>query len=357
MAIWADKGTPAALSTGLSTEPPVGCVECPEAFQLIRTWLKICEQTHDECRKAICGTQVEEDNPPELPTRVLDVGRIGAKDLILKETNGLRGKFCALSYCWGPCTVDTLMTTESNLEKHRSKIEYDALPKTLQDTVKVTREIGIRYLWIDRLCIVQDSKEDWDAESKRMDSVYQNAHLLEERHTACTVAECPDWEWILSRYSERQLTHKTDRLRAVEGVARAFLRARADEYRWGVFQSGLPSQLLWMRSHIETGSDDLAGVPSWSWAARGGEKKFWGIGMDSTQEISSEQIRIDSSGNMSLHGLVEEYKMLRYETQQDHMQLAEIWALELGVKQRKGFDILASRLGDGQWYPTTSVSK
>ncbi|RYO80571.1 hypothetical protein DL766_005856 [Monosporascus sp. MC13-8B] len=65
------------------------------------------------------------------------------------------------------------------------------------------------------------------------------------------------------------------------------------------------------------------------WAARGGEKTFWAAGMKLMPGIGSEQIRIDSSGNMSLHGPVEEYKMFRYEAQPDHMPLAEFWALEL----------------------------
>ena len=51
---------------------------------------------------------------------------------------------------------------------------------TFQDAVKVTRELGKRYLWIDSLCIIQDSEEDWKKESRKMENVFENAY--------CTIA-------------------------------------------------------------------------------------------------------------------------------------------------------------------------
>lgn len=49
------------------------------------------------------------------------------------------------------------------------------LAANFRDTVKITRELGIRYLWIDSLCILQDSMSDWQVESAKMAAVYQNA--------------------------------------------------------------------------------------------------------------------------------------------------------------------------------------
>jgi hypothetical protein len=48
------------------------------------------------------------------------------------------------------------------------------LPKTFQDAIAITRKLDIRYLWIDSLCIIQDSIEDWAAESSGMGDVYKN---------------------------------------------------------------------------------------------------------------------------------------------------------------------------------------
>jgi hypothetical protein len=59
-------------------------------------------------------------------------------------------------------------------------LKFDDLARTFQDAVVITRHLGIRYLWIDTLCIMQDSKEDWAAEGCRMGKIYENS--------ACTIA-------------------------------------------------------------------------------------------------------------------------------------------------------------------------
>jgi hypothetical protein len=51
------------------------------------------------------------------------------------------------------------------------------LPKTFKEAVFVTRQLGIRYLWIDSLCIVQDNEEGWQKESSKMQSGYRNSYL------------------------------------------------------------------------------------------------------------------------------------------------------------------------------------
>lgn len=56
----------------------------------------------------------------------------------------------------------------------------DDLPKTFQDAVKVTRGLGIQYLWIDFLCIIQGKGDDWKDESEKMEQVFASAY--------CTVA-------------------------------------------------------------------------------------------------------------------------------------------------------------------------
>ncbi|KAF2996915.1 hypothetical protein E8E13_005939 [Curvularia kusanoi] len=57
-------------------------------------------------------------------------------------------------------------------------IDFTSLPKNFQDAVTVTRGLGVKYLWIDALCIVQDDMDDWEKESGKMTSVYHNAHLV-----------------------------------------------------------------------------------------------------------------------------------------------------------------------------------
>lgn len=56
-------------------------------------------------------------------------------------------------------------------------IELSTLPLTLQDAVHVTRDMGLKYLWIDALCIIQDSWDDMEGEIKAMASTYKNAYV------------------------------------------------------------------------------------------------------------------------------------------------------------------------------------
>jgi hypothetical protein len=56
-------------------------------------------------------------------------------------------------------------------------IAFESLPALFQDAVVATRNLGIPYLWIDSICIIQDSKQDWEAESAKMGSVYRNAYV------------------------------------------------------------------------------------------------------------------------------------------------------------------------------------
>lgn len=116
----------------------------------------------------------------KLPTRILDVG-LDSSDNILRlyEPCGKRGLYIALSHCWGdPSTVTLPKTTQSTLKAHLDGIEWSSLSKTFQDAVTITRKLGIQYIWIDSLCIIQGDKEDWEVESAKMASVYGDAYLV-----------------------------------------------------------------------------------------------------------------------------------------------------------------------------------
>jgi hypothetical protein len=54
----------------------------------------------------------------------------------------------------------------------------DDFPLTLRDAIKTARILGMSYIWIDSICIVQDSIEDWEEESSQMDKVYGQAELV-----------------------------------------------------------------------------------------------------------------------------------------------------------------------------------
>ncbi|KAF5626206.1 het domain protein [Fusarium sp. NRRL 52700] len=135
---------------------------------LAREWLNACcraQGKHANCTKTAIST---------LPTRVISVGNgTESPRLVVTEPNQ-QAHYAALSHCWGGKTPT--MTTLSNLEAYTVSLP-DNLPQTFQDALKVARALDIPYIWIDSLCIVQDSPEDWKHEASLMAQVYANAHV------------------------------------------------------------------------------------------------------------------------------------------------------------------------------------
>jgi Heterokaryon incompatibility protein (HET) len=125
-----------------------------------------------------------------MPTRVVDVGREGDKEPRLVLTADLpvaaplstatARRYLALSHCWGLNMPSTATTTSFTIDERLKAIPLAGLSRTFADFISIARRTHIRYVWIDSLCIIQDSKEDWEKEAAQMASVYSNAH--------CTVA-------------------------------------------------------------------------------------------------------------------------------------------------------------------------
>lgn len=109
-----------------------------------------------------------------LPTRVLDVGTVDdPRRLRLFLTASIEGSYVALSHCWGG-PISPLLSTET-IEPFQEGLQFDSLPANFRDAISVTRGLGIQYLWIDSLCIIQNSPTDWEIESKKMGAIYRDA--------------------------------------------------------------------------------------------------------------------------------------------------------------------------------------
>ena len=114
-----------------------------------------------------------------MPTRVLEICEDYANPSVrLIGSEGQTGRFIALSHCWGSTGKQPLRTTSKNLNSHQNMIQFQDLPKTFQDCVEFSQGMGIKYVWIDSLCIIQDDHQDWLSESARMRNVYQNATVV-----------------------------------------------------------------------------------------------------------------------------------------------------------------------------------
>lgn len=129
------------------------------------SWIYECSEHHTEC---VSGTQTV------LPTRVIDIGDEG-DDPILVMSQGRQGRWVSLSHCWGK--VQPMKTEIGSLRDRFAGLPLLELPPLFQDAITITRRFGYKYLWIDSLCIVQDSLEDWNKESANMGHIYKNSAL------------------------------------------------------------------------------------------------------------------------------------------------------------------------------------
>jgi Heterokaryon incompatibility protein (HET) len=130
------------------------------------------------------------DSTAWLPTRLINVGTdLDDKDPFLYITSQASVKYqppttrgnityLTLSHCWGTSRPARLLL--DNHDSMLASIPLRSLPKTFIDAIHITRRLGFTYLWIDSLCIIQDSKEDWHREAVRMEEVYRNSE--------CTIA-------------------------------------------------------------------------------------------------------------------------------------------------------------------------
>ncbi|PQE04905.1 heterokaryon incompatibility protein [Rutstroemia sp. NJR-2017a BBW] len=138
----------------------------------MQAWLGDCISSHPKCSRM-------EEHLPLLPTRVIEVGGKRSQICHLVPGANTRGNYAALSHCWGSSNNQPLKTTDETLRLRQQGMKDEELPKTFRDAVQVCRELGIKYLWIDSLCIIQDqdSQEDWAREAPKMGDVYGNSVL------------------------------------------------------------------------------------------------------------------------------------------------------------------------------------
>lgn len=136
-----------------------------DVYSCARLWLKQCSENHKLCHV---------DSVSRPPTRLVDVY---CKPPLLVHTTDWRVShpYATLSHCWGNEPILTLTT--HNLDSFTTSIPIEQLPKTFVDAIEITENLGLRYIWIDSLCIVQDSNSDWEREAGLMSNVYSGTAI------------------------------------------------------------------------------------------------------------------------------------------------------------------------------------
>ncbi|KAK0856613.1 hypothetical protein LTS02_010601 [Friedmanniomyces endolithicus] len=294
---------------------------------IITEWIHECSTSHPQCRN-IYGVTEAGIGQAWYPSRLLyfdhrkKVFRIVDKNNpadanVFRRPPGAQDPneqgvgYISLSHCWGPPPDPNApnggrqVLTTTNLAEWSAELPVDSLAPMFQHALVFTALIGCHFIWIDSLCILQDSKADWLAESATMGDVYNllftrgwvyQEKCLARRTLAFTDesvfwacdggsrAEQPEWAiqsmereglryyQLLARDSEKgseivvlqhfhmrwhmsvtsytlcNLTRQTDKLIAVGAIAREMASSGVDAGRYlaGLWETALVQQLDWL---------------------------------------------------------------------------------------------------------------
>lgn len=168
-----------------------------ETTESVDVGLKECSSSHRGC---------DSKGHDYWPPRLLECGEnsvrlvIPATDLNLDPAPGL--SYATLSRCWGEGLNRSVLTT-SNIKSMRERLVESELPRTFRDAIAITRRLGIRYLWIDSLRIIQRGAlqlADWQKHVREMAHIYSKCVVnISASHGRDSEAGCFAAKGLLSR--------------------------------------------------------------------------------------------------------------------------------------------------------------
>jgi hypothetical protein len=138
----------------------------------LNTWISTCAQRHS----GQCGIETAsfEDSFPGLGiVRFIDVVQLSIVELRTVP------RYVALSYVWGevPAIRLTTVSRAGFFQPGGIQKAWDFLPRTIQDAIELVRKLGVRYLWVDALCLLQNDPDDTARGVKVMDEIYERSWL------------------------------------------------------------------------------------------------------------------------------------------------------------------------------------
>lgn len=165
------------------------------SMDIASAWLQCCRSSHKHCNRK-CSKVLA----PWYPTRVIDIDTGKPKEWKLCITTDNASKhsyqpYLTLSYRWS--LQPALLLLSSTIGRFQKGQSVQILPKTFQDFIVVAKAFRVRYICIDALCIIQDSKKDWESEAVQMHNVYANS--------ACTIAAIASSDEFGGLFRSRQI--------------------------------------------------------------------------------------------------------------------------------------------------------
>lgn len=160
---------PTLEEIGVSTNPAIN------GGAQIKLWLKTCDETHTGCMKRC---KARSASSRFVPTRLVDISGPPESPMKVIETKhtSVRSPYATLSHCWGAGTFVRLLPETTKQYIYGEGVPWHMLTKNFQEAIEVARYVGIEYIWIDSLCIIQGPKGDFGTEGGLMHQVYRNSY-------------------------------------------------------------------------------------------------------------------------------------------------------------------------------------
>lgn len=215
-ALWGWAAANNAAAKYVTTRPHELAVDSAASWHFARHSFQTCQKRHSSCRAKPTDMKYDDwthgqsgflesevTNISDVPAQLVQLSSdsatvriVNVKDMTEQEKNILCSSgFAILSYCWGRNQSFTLARDRS--VEMRDGFETQRVPATVRDAVRTTKELGLGYLWVDALCIYQDSEDDKAAEISRMATYYKSATV-----TICASAAASCDQGFLHRREE-----------------------------------------------------------------------------------------------------------------------------------------------------------
>ncbi|KAK3334989.1 HET-domain-containing protein [Neurospora tetraspora] len=158
----------------INTVNPGASLTDQAVMETARSWLENCRKNHALCQPV---------DPAFNPTRLIYIHNASSVQLIETKEEANSQHYVAFSHCWGESETLKLLQndldkgTKGNIEELRSLIQVQRLPTSYWEAISVSLALGFRHIWIDSLCIIQNSDDDWTKESAMMKDVYASSSL------------------------------------------------------------------------------------------------------------------------------------------------------------------------------------
>ncbi|KAK0649829.1 heterokaryon incompatibility protein-domain-containing protein [Cercophora newfieldiana] len=163
---WLTKDTERDMPLWWSREP----LTPKDSVNTIQRWVDECSGSSEH---HLCSSTAQ-----NFPKRLLELDFANTEKLVklIECCEGQSGRYVAFSHCWGASGA-VPKTEAKNYKKHLAGLSFEALPRSFRDVADMCWSLGIRHLWIDSLCIIQDDEKDWQHQSTEMTAIYQNAFI------------------------------------------------------------------------------------------------------------------------------------------------------------------------------------